>query len=85
MKYRKKPIVIEAIQYLGPSSYDEMIEEWGQAFANKSCLMPGYLNIRTLEGAHIAKISDYIIKGIEGEFYNCKESIFLATYEKVDE
>jgi hypothetical protein len=45
----------------------------------------GGLIIKTLEGEHIATIGDYIIKGVKGEYYPCKEDVFLQTYEKVNE
>jgi len=77
-KYRKKPVVIEALQFCG--NFDEL-EEWigGDAeFRN------GELVIATLEGPLRAAPNDYIIKGIKGEFYPCKPDIFNATYEEVD-
>ena len=46
---------------------------------------PGTLKIKTLEGTTIASIGDYIIKGIQGEFYPCNPDIFKLTYEKVED
>lgn len=80
-KYRKKPVVIEAIQFNGRNSAD--IHE----FCGDKVREPvgkDYLEIETLEGIHIASPGDYIIKGIKGEFYPCKPDIFEMTYEKVD-
>lgn len=80
-KYRKKPIVIEAIHFNGRNSAD--IHE----FCGDKVREPvgkDYLEIETLEGIHIASPGDYIIKGIKGEFYPCKPDIFEMTYEKVD-
>ena len=79
-KYRKKPVVIEAVQYDGKNSADI------HKFCEGKCLEPiteNYLEIVTLEGNHIASPMDYIIKGIKGEFYPCKPDIFEATYEEV--
>jgi len=77
-KYRKKPVVIEAIQFNGRNSAD--IHE----FCGDKVREPvgkDYLEIETLEGVHIASPGDYIIKGIKGEFYPCKPDIFEMTYE----
>ncbi len=78
MKYRKKPIVIEAVQWNG-NNMDELntFNECSDAFgfyANK-------ITIETLEGVMTASIGDWIIKGVKGEFYPCKPDIFEATYE----
>lgn len=80
MKYRKKPVVIEALQYTGYND-DEIIKftkGMAQKGVGKSLIIP------TLEGDHIASVGDYIIKGIKGEFYPCKPDIFEKTYEKVE-
>lgn len=79
MKYRKKPVVIEALQYIGDNA-DEIIEftkGLAHVGVGKSLIIP------TLEGDHVASIGDYIIKGVKGEFYPCKSDIFEQTYEKV--
>ena len=97
MKYRKKPIVIEAIQLQSTDrSIREVLEFMGQkvdtASASASgnfykyccsCREDNGLIIKTLEGQHIASFGDYIIKGVQGEFYPCKPDIFAATYEEV--
>ena len=78
MKYRKKPVEVEAIQWDGT-----MLELVG--FAGENVLVtPNYVYIRTLEGDMRLSQGDYIIKGIQGEFYSCKPDIFHATYEKVE-
>ena len=77
-KYRKKPVVIEAEQFVGPCTDYFMgfpIHLDGKGF---------YLIIPTLEGDHRADENDWIIKGVVGEFYPCKPDIFEKTYEKVD-
>ena len=78
MKYRKKPIVIDAVQWTGESAI-AMSEFLGDKYFNHG----GILKIHTLEGVMEAQIGDWIIKGIKGEFYPCKPDIFEATYEAV--
>lgn len=81
MKYRKKPVVIEAIRWLGDLPLPEEFADMG-FFEHEN----GYdLEIFTLEGVVIARQGDYIIKGVKGEFYPCKADIFEMTYEKVEE
>lgn len=84
MKYRKKPVVIEAIQYRGYNSLPLVKKLMGNEF-EKVLFKPNSekLIIPTLEGDHETSVGDYIIKGIKGEFYPCKPDIFEATYEKV--
>lgn len=79
--YRKKPVVIDAVQWTG-DNFDEVYE-----FTNETCLWDeGGLGliIPTLEGDHLARIGDFIIKGVHGEFYPCKPDIFEKTYEPMD-
>lgn len=89
MKYRKKPIVIEAMQLtrkLADVVCDfvgsENIEEFNTGEFAKDCC---FIDIKTLEGVMTASEGDYIIKGVAGEFYPCRADIFNATYEAVDE
>ncbi len=108
MKYRKRPVTIEALQWSGEDhipSINEMKTFLGgssQDFTEdnkytideptfKMYLYRGSeyegcgLVIKTLEGEmHVSK-GDYVIKGVEGEYYPCKPDIFEKTYEKVDE
>jgi hypothetical protein len=88
-KYRKKPVVIEAKQ-IKPGT-EEDIKRWsnGKVYASP-VLEPTennpsgvYWQINTLEGVMTATIGDYIIKGVNGEFYPCKPDIFHKTYERV--
>jgi hypothetical protein len=86
MKYRKKPVVIEAIQFIDDSETLLVIQE----FMNNDDLIIDYkdfddpkLKIETLEGIMNASLGDYIIKGIKGEFYPCKPDIFELTYEPI--
>lgn len=89
-KYRKKPVVIEAMQYLGHSNYDDICKFTGMElkmeYSNEKDFPDGQIiTIPTLEGEMIANKGDFIIKGIQGEFYPCKPDIFEATYDRVDD
>ena len=80
MKYRKKPVTIEAIKWTG-DNLSEVI-----AFGHTRIIVRdnNVLIIPTLEGDHEAQIGDMIIKGIKGELYPCKPDIFDATYDAVE-
>ena len=80
MKYRKKPVEIEAIKWTG-DNLNEILEFCGVKKAEMD--IKGTLIIHTLEGDHIARKGDMIIKGVAGEFYPCKPDIFEATYYEV--
>lgn len=84
-KYRKKPVIIEAIQWTG-DNIDELRREFSN-FINDSWIVGknSELYLGTLEGPMHASIGDYIIRGIKGEFYACKPDIFNETYDKVEE
>lgn len=96
MKYRKKPVVVDAVQWTGENQREmfdfltdhKLMNDYmtasGKNFYVDHFKVPGGLVIRTLEGEHIANISDYIIRGVNGEFYPCKAEIFEKTYEKVE-
>lgn len=89
MKFRKKPVVIEAIQWDDtPETFDRIKELEGKITDPSKMIVwhtvHGFLNIPTLEGDHTAKVGDWIIKGVKGEFYPCKPDIFEQTYEKVE-
>lgn len=88
MKYRKKPIVIEAIQHDNSYGIFQKIKTWSgnaesivraKLIDDKMCIQ-----IDTLEGLMTANEGDWIIKGIKGELYPCKPDIFEATYEAVE-
>ena len=94
MKYRKKPVIIEATQWFKHGDHPQVHElpatkvvEIGLALGNKSSgIPPSKLGwVETLEGGHIVTPGDYIITGINGEHYPCKPDIFEATYEKAEE
>lgn len=86
MKYRKKPVVIEAIQF-NSNDISEMLNAWGPSFGKAVVeqVADSYMVLHTLEGVYIAKFGDYIIKGIKGEFYPCKDDVFHKSYDKVEE
>lgn len=96
MKYRKKPVIIEAFEFDGDlqdRDGDFYVPEWAiKAFDNGDLFFgafedspPCELFISTLEGRLHVSVGDYIIQGIKGEIYPCKPDIFEATYEKVEE
>ena len=87
MKFRKKPVVIEAMQYLNDpairaaciafsGAQSTSIDDDGAEYELES------LRIHTLEGTMRCSVGDWIIKGVNGEFYPCKPDIFAATYEQ---
>jgi hypothetical protein len=84
-KWRKKLVVIEAVQFTGfdagPNTCPTYLAGWMReaVVSNEK----GLLVIHTLEGDMTAQIGDYIIKGVKGEFYPCAKDIFYATYELV--
>lgn len=94
MKYRKKPVIIDAVKWTGnnhremfdflTSTTDQLIDSSGEHFYICHEKVEGGLVINTLEGEHLASIGDYIIKGVAGEYYPCKPDIFEKTYAKVD-
>lgn len=81
MKYRKKPVEIEALQYTG-ENMDELRAFVPNDWRDNRINQP--LGIKTLEGVMTISEGDYIIKGIKGEFYPCKPDVFELTYEKID-
>ena len=86
MKFRKKPVVIEAIQYNPHVNCAEVAAFLGQTHDDKYCREAGgnlSWVIHTMEGDMECSPGDWIIKGIKGEFYPCKPDIFDATYEPV--
>lgn len=81
-KYRKKPVVIDAVQYrAGEQPYELANEIMGGTARYTS---EGTLLIETLEGVMEARPGDWIIRGVKGELYPCKPDIFAATYEPVE-
>lgn len=82
MKYRKKPVEIEAVQWTG-NNINEIIRLAEQGI-RKFEFDNDFIYIDTLEGTMSAQKGDYIIKGVKGELYPCKPDIFEMTYERVE-
>ena len=86
-RYRKKPVVIEAIQYLPHDNCYEVHNfirggiPWDEPCTERE---NNEWAIDTLEGTMWAQPGDWIIKGVQGEFYPCKPDIFAATYDEVE-
>ena len=81
-RYRKKPVVIKAIQFAKDRHNEMEVRDFlGDTFQGVGNRMG--LGIATLEGPLFAAPGDYIIKGVTGEFYPCKSHIFALTYEEV--
>lgn len=92
-KFRKKPVIVEAIQWINtPNNFTEILEWSNYKVISASPLIwtdkenvDQCLQIETLEGCMLADLNDWIIKGVNGEFYPCKSDIFEKTYELVIE
>lgn len=82
-QYRKKPVVIEAVQYRGDNAED--IVAWvesGEARGfTHAATHEGQLHVVTLEGTMTVALGDYVIRGVQGEHYPCKPDIFDQTYD----
>lgn len=87
MKYRKKPVVIQAVRWDGNMATVEPLLMGGLGTPGhvEQELTDPSLIIVTLEGRMRADVGDFIIKGVKGELYPCKPDIFEATYELVSE
>lgn len=95
MKYRKKPVVIEAFQYDGDLENKDgfYVPKWAESALKNNVMFfgseedgpPCELYIRTLEGVVHVSVGDFVIKGVQGELYPCKPEIFAQTYEEVHE
>ena len=93
MKYRKRPVEVEALQWDGSDhramfdfldgSHRSSMASSGTNFYIDHSKVQGGLVIKTLEGECIARIGEYIVKGIKGEFYPCKTDIFEMSHDPV--
>lgn len=87
LKFRKKPVVIEAIQ-LSPDNLNEVRDFLGGEAKRNLDFAINYtqhsVTIHTLEGMMTGQVGDWIIKGVKGEFYPIKNDIFRETYEAED-
>jgi len=77
-QYKKKPVVVSAVKWDGTNLQEIKVFTEGKAMMKNITLV-----IPTLEGAMAADIGSYIIKGVKGEYYPCREDIFEDTYEEV--
>lgn len=82
-KFRKKPVVIEAVQWTGANTPEISLFIGVKMDNLSSAPFTDVLIIKTLEGDMRASKGDWIIKGVQGEFYPCKPDIFDQTYEAV--
>ena len=85
-RYRKKPVVIEAMHWDGSIQSADAIEAWsgGATRCRAQSDMTLWIFIETIEGEMRAGPGDWIIRGVRGEFYPCKNEIFEQTYEVVE-
>jgi hypothetical protein len=85
MKFKKKPVVIDAFKWTGGPDQTEdpewIIDAIRKGTVSFPANAPLVMFIDTLEGRMTAQVGDYIIRGIKGEIYPCKPDIFAATYE----
>lgn len=86
-KFRKKPVVIDAIRYEGKEDNNRVINWLASLKASIGCWLvhDNEIIIPTLEGNMKVSPGDYLIRGVKGEYYPCKPDIFLATYDEVKE
>lgn len=89
MKYRKKPVEIEAVELTDANAMRRAAPWCGGRYGYESKAsdptdVAYWVDIPTLEGTMRASRGDFIIKGVQGEFYPCKPDIFAATYEAVE-
>lgn len=82
MKFRKKPVVVEAVQWTG-KNMKEITKLGPKIMALEEDFLDDDITIETLEGKMTAKKGDWIIRGVKGEYYPCKPDIFEATYEAI--
>ena len=85
MKFRKKPVVVEAMQFTNETKNQVFNFVACNRYADFDNKYNPILVIETLEGNMVASLGDWVIKGVNGEFYPCKPEIFEKTYEKVED
>lgn len=83
-RFRKKPVEIEAMRWDGTGAQQAAIVTWGGGKVSGWFDGDYFLEARTLEGTMRADVGDWIIRGVQGEFYPCKPDIFEATYESAE-
>lgn len=79
--YRKKPVVIEAIQWTDTDACRERMAAWFDTHHEMFITRGPQVVIETLEGSMLASVGDWIIRGVNGEFYPCKPDVFEKTYD----
>ena len=79
--YRKRPVVIEAMQWDGTPESAAHLRGWASMWKIRLFVRDGEILIPTLEGDMVANPGDWIIRGVQNEFYPCKPDIFKSTYE----
>ena len=84
-KFRKKPVVIEAMQWDGTMPCWERLVEFVGSDLELITIDPPCVRIPTPEGVMTASRGDWIIKGVRGEFYPCKDSVLRETYEPLED
>lgn len=95
MRYMKRPVEVEAFQYDGDLKDRDgnwYVPDWaikafkeGVLFFGRTAYIEHGLFIKTLEGQHLVRYGDYIVRGVKGELYNVRADIFEETYERVEE
>lgn len=83
MRYKTKPVEIEAVQFLATKQSFDEIRAMGDMKWSGGDMGSDTFIIETLEGSYVASKGDYIIKGLKGEFYPCKPDIFEMKYEPI--
>lgn len=78
-RFRKKPVVIEAVKLTAENIHD--VAEWCGGGFHLTMYDTAYLTVSTLEGIMRADMGAWIIRGVNGEFYRCAADIFAKTYE----
>lgn len=80
MKFRKKPVVVDAVQWDGHNA-----DEISKFLDTPAIVINKKIRLKTLEGTMYADVKDWVIKGVQGEFYPCKPDIFEKTYEPTEQ
>ena len=85
MRFRKKPVEVDAIQYQREENIMTVQDFFGDGDGREFIYLPekNEYAIRTLEGDMVVSNGDWIILGVKGEYYPCKPDIFVATYEEI--
>ncbi len=85
MKFRKKPVVVEAVQWNATQVSFDAIMAMGLTKWKPGSMRGDTFTIETLEGDHLVSKGDWVIRGVAGEFYPCKPDIFAQTYDLAED